>query len=143
MPQPPDTQPQNYSISPEARAHESGIVPGLEYPIIGVGTYKVTGGSSFDFELNVFDTASKLPIRAVEVESGLLKGFTDRLGRIVLHLPFGANTVVVSGSGYLEKGDFAPEAVKFEPIYLEVDLDSDAIYNVYSSGHVVPGERKV
>lgn len=115
----------------------------LEYTVHGKGAYQTTNGSSFDFELNILDTASKLPIRGVMIESGLVKGFSDRLGRLVMHLPFGHNKIVVSGAGYLEKGDFTPEAVKFDPIYLEVDLDSDAIYTVYSTGEVVPGERKI
>ena len=121
----------------------SDIKEPLKYPIPSKGPYLTDGGSSFDFELNVLDTASQRPIRAVEVESGLVKGFTDRVGRIVLHLPRGPNKVVVSGNGYVESGSFTPEAVKFEPGYLEVDLDSNAVYTVYSTGEVVPGERKV
>ena len=115
----------------------------LQYPIPTKGPYLTDAGSEFDFELNILDTASKLPIRAVAVESGLSKGFTDRLGRIVFRLPRGHNRVVIEGHGYVERGTFAPELVKFEPVYLEVDLDSDAVYTVYSSGEVVPGERRI
>jgi len=146
-PAPTVTPPQSYALTPDAKARilkGDGIVEGLQYPIRGVGSYKTTAGSSFDFELNILDTASKLPIRAMKVESGLVKGFTDRLGRIIMHLPAGFNKVVISGHGYLEKGtNFAPAATRFEPIVLEVDLDSDAIYTVYSTGEVIPGERKV
>lgn len=110
---------------------------------LGRGAYQVVGGSAFNLELNVFDAASERPIRAVEIESGLTKGFTDRLGRLVLWLPRGKNLVVIEGSGYVEKGDFTPETVKFDPLRLEVDLDSDAIYTIYSSGEIVQGERRV
>ena len=146
LPQLPITPHQGYSLSPDAKAlalKGDNIVNPLTYPIRGKGPYLTTAGSEFDFELNILDTASKLPIRAVGIESGLSKGFTDRLGRIVFRLPRGHNKVVINGSGYIERGSFAPEAVKFEPIQLEVDLDSDAIYTVYSTGEVIPGERRV
>lgn len=147
---PPDLHPisphREYSVSPETKAlmtQKSDIVKPLTYESAGKGRYVPDGGYEFNLELNVLDTASKLPIRGVDVNSGDIKGFSDKLGRIVLRLPRGYNEVVLAGLGYLEKGDFAPEATQFEPILLKVDMDSDAIYTIYSSGQIVPGERKV
>ena len=142
----PVTTQMKYELSPEARV----VAPRLpevatppKHPDMYSKLYHMTGGSVFDFELNLLDTTSKLPIRAVEVGTGCRKGFTDRLGRIVFNLPRGHNKIVIEGHGYVEKGDFAPEIVKFDPIRLDVDLDSDSIYTVYSTGEVIPGERKV
>lgn len=147
MPTPPATSPQNYSIDPEAMAgmaKNRDIIEPLKFPIMGKGKYAPDAGFEFNFELNILDTASKQPIRAVEVISGDHKKFTDRLGRVVFRLNRGFNKVVISGLGYLEKGsNFAPQATTFAPIMLDVDLDSDAVYTVYSTGEVIPGERRI
>lgn len=147
---PPDLHPtsphREYSVSPETKAlmtQKSDIVKPLTYNTTGKGRYVPDGGYEFNLELNVLDTASKLPIRGVDINSGEIKGFSDKLGRIVLRLPRGYNEVVLAGLGYLEKGDFAPESTQFEPILLKVDMDEDAIYTIYSSGQIVPGERKI
>ena len=113
----------------------------LSYDIPSKGMYVTDAGASFDFEVNLLDSDSKLPIRAVEIESGLVKGFTDRLGRLILHLPRGRNKVTISGFGYVEAGDFTPKRVDFDPVVLDVDLDSNEIVTVYTSGEIVKGER--
>jgi len=144
QPQPLTTPPHGYGLSPEARAlmlKGANIEDPLTYDIPGKGLYAMTGGSSFDFEVNILDSSLKLPVRAVEIESGLVKGYTDRLGRLILHLPRGRNKVTVSGFGFVEEGNFTPKRVDFDPIVLEVDIDSDEIVTLYTSGEIVKGER--
>ncbi len=79
-----------------------------KYVIPNKGPYLMDGGNSFDFELNIFDTEKQLPIRGVLVEAGLVRGFTDRVGRIVLNLKRGKSSVIIRGEGYVETGSFAP-----------------------------------
>ena len=147
---PPDLHPisphREYSMAPEVRAAML-LEPEIERPkdfIVseGKGRYVPDGGYEFDLELNLLDTASKLPIRGVDIVSGEFKGFTDKIGRVLLRLPRGNNEILLTGKGFLEKGNFAPEATSFEPILLKVDLDSDSTFTIYSTGQVVPGERK-
>jgi hypothetical protein len=133
-------------MTPDARAlaiQDPGLVEPLRYPFPNKGPYLTDAGSEFNLELNILHTRSKQPIRGVEIEVGESKKFTDKLGRVIMRLPRGHNRVVVSGLGYLEKGNFAPAATSFEPMVLEVDLDSDAVYTLYSTGQIVPGERKI
>lgn len=113
----------------------------LTYPIRGKGLYQTTEGASFDFEINMLDSSSQRPMRAVEVKSGLVKGFTDRLGRLIMHLPRGFNKVIIEGHGFVETGEFTPKRVDFDPVALEIDLDCDEIVTVYSGGEVIKGER--
>ncbi len=141
---PPITPHQSYSLSPEAQAimlkGDEKEEP-LTYPIPGKGLYQTTEGASFNFEINLLDSGSKRPIRAVEIKSGLIKGFTDRLGRLIMHLPRGYNDVVVGGHGFVETGEFTPKRVDFDPVALQIDLDSDEIVTVYTSGEIIQGER--
>lgn len=134
-----------YAISPEAegilRERPPEAPPDHGNGTIGGSKYLTDAGSEFTFELNVLDTASKKPIRGVEIKIGDNKSFTDRVGRAVFRLPFGSNSVFVNGAGFIEAGEFAPRATQFEPMVLELDVDSDSIYTIYSSGQVVPGER--
>jgi len=59
-----------------------------------------------------------------------------------MNLPRGRNKVIIAGSGYVESGDFTPEAVSFDTIHLDVDLDSDEIFTIFSTGEIIPGEFK-
>ncbi len=134
-----------YAISPEADVILRGMPPEAP-PDHGYGTqggsrYLTTAGSEFDLEVNVLDSQSKRPVRAVEVKSGLTKGYTDKLGRLTLRLPTGHNSVSINGSGYVEDGSFTPKRVEFEPMGLKVELDSDEIITLYTSGEIVQGER--
>ncbi len=147
---PPDLNPvsphKEYYMAPEDKAAML-LEPEIERPkdfIVtgGKGRYVPDGGYEFNIELNLLDTASKLPIRGVDVISGEFKGFTDKIGRVMLRLPRGHNEVLLTGKGFLEDGNFAPSPMSFEPILLKVDLDSDSTFTIYSTGQVVPGERK-
>jgi len=143
--QPPITPPQSYSVSLEAQALEisdPGIVEPLTYDLPSKGPYVTEGGWMFDVELYVFDTSTKLPIRAVNLKTGDKKTFTDRLGCARFNLTRGHHEILIEGLGYIETKDFVPRATKFEPIIVKLDLDSDIIFTVFSSGEVVQGERR-
>lgn len=133
-----------YSLDAEATAvsMKTPRERGVKWEIPRENSYSTGQGMDFDFELNCFDSEKQLPIYGMFVESGTKKGFTDRVGRVVLNLKRGNNKVIVSGEGYVEAGKFAPQSVKFEPLVLEVDLDQDSVYTVFSTGEIVPGERR-
>jgi len=113
------------------------------YGTQGGSRYLTDAGSVFSLEINVLDTQSKLPIRGTQISVDNKKLYTDRIGQALFRLPVGLNKVHITGSGYVEAGSFAPRPVQFEPLLIEVDLDSDSTFTVYSTGEIIPGERRV
>lgn len=115
---------------------------GLKYEIPRENRYSTGVKNDFDIELNIFDVESASPIRGMQVESGTQKGITDRTGRVVLTLERGLRDIIVSGTGFVETGDFAPTPVKFDKMVINAEVDEDAVFTVYSSGQIVQGERR-
>jgi len=139
--------PQNYSLSPEAEISKidgRGIIDPLKYEMPSKGAYVTDGGWMYAVEIYVFDTATKLPIRAVTLKVGDKKTITDRLGCARLNLPRGNHEILIEGNGYLETKDFVPRATRFDPIIVKLaPLDSDVIFTVFSTGEIVQGERRI
>lgn len=147
LPAPPATQPQSYALTTEAQISDiegKGIVEGLKYPMPGTGGYQTDAGWIFGVELYVFDTATKLPIRAVTLKVGDKKTITDRMGCARFNLNRGHHEILIEGNGFLETKDFVPQATRFDPIIIKLSpLDSDCIFTVFSSGEIVQGERRL
>ncbi len=115
---------------------------GLKYEIPRENRYSTGIKNEFDIELNIFDVEKKLPVRGVEVQAGSDKAITDRTGRATLILKRGLHDILISGNGFVETGDFAPIPVKFDKMLINAEVDSDAIFTIYSSGEIIRGERR-
>ncbi len=139
----------SYEISPDAEAilkDKPLALPDDSYGSKGGALYQTDAGSNFSLEVVVFDTPSKLPVRGTKIEVDSRKIFSDRLGRALFpQLPAGPNTIKIGANGYIEKGgSFAPTPVHFEPTIIEVALDSDSTFALYTPGmQIVPGEVRV
>ena len=142
---PPPVGTSTYALTPSAEAsmtEDHGIAKPLDYSLPSTGGYAMNGDWMFDVEIYILDTASKLPVRAVNLKTGDKKTFTDRLGCARFNLPRGHHEILIEGNGYLEKS-FVPEATRFDPIIIKLaPLDSDSIFTVFSSGEVIQGERR-